>query len=1674
MRPFILSSLLYARFALSQTGAHRGSISTSSSSGNVPGSTTVPSNATITSGVCTGCLLEALNPYTIPDPTTFKDSNSTTVITTATVIRSTTFFDPPTPVPYEVHYYTETVHSTKVIPGNFSTLSTSVYTFSGVPLTWPTQYVLYSTFATADKCAASPTQVSIPEATDLARLIYPVINGSALPLELVQYLETFPEFDGVDLTNCSSLALSVEHLARRQFGRVPFPFGPRADALPLFRRGINSTTTAESQPSPVPADNLQQRPPNHIVTGVSSSIRSTASRSSTSSTSSSISTSSSTSSSISPLNFKQSGLSTGVSSAASSSSSSSRSSSSSLSVAPLSLKPSILSTEISSVSISSASSLSSLSSTINSTSESSHSQPSNVVSRPSHIPISRTFASSLSVHIQTDRRSRPHLPLSTASPASVGTGTMPHPPLSTGYESPHNRTEPGHPHKPHKPDHPHRFNATGEHHHHNGTNCRPCTAFFSQPEPAEATSAETSTSIGPVGGIGTGPDHNKPPKVGHGNGGTGDNGSGSDNGNNGSGSEASTEINTQPAPASAPPIYKTSVAVLTQVTSDASTTVKAPGTVSHPAPVVIPTHNNQPGNPADSPAKNPNAGGGSGAAGGGQAQQVPASESSNTNAGSNVVGGLVPIIQSAAKETATVAAAPPKDGGSGSPGGSNGGQQGAKGGHGNGGGNGGEQQSTGPEHGSTSSSGPENTNPQSDHGSGSGPSESNNHGGSGNVHNGGSGGSGGQPEGTKGGPGSSGGNGEPAGSSGGHANSGNGDGNDAGSGIGNAVAGVVGAKPSNNAGNSAPAQTVNIGGTPVAVHALPTSGGNAGSGSGHGPASNGASNEVFGGSISNGGPHGNNVGGSPGSTPEGSSANPGNGVVIGGQTIQPGQATTINNVPVSVGPSGSALVVGGSSTVNLQGGAGAPQTVNVGGSPLPVHVAPTPVPGSSGQGVVIGGQTLQPGQTGSVNGVPVVVGSGGSSLVVGGTSTIGLQAPPSSLNIGGKPVAVTPAPASDSGSIGQGVVIGGQTIQAGHTGTINGVPVVVGNGGSSLIVGGTSTVGLQGFPSSVKVGGSPVAITPAPNAPAANGNSGVVIGSQTVQPGQVATINGQQVSVGSSGSSLVIGGTRTVGLQSSPTSVDIGGSSVPISNPANSGSGNGVDIGGQTVGLGQTADINGVPVSVGNDGSSIVIGGTRTVGLQESPKTINIGGTPIAVNSGITPSPNAGGLVVGGKTLTPGEVTTINGQQVSVGSDGSDLVIGGTRTVHIQQPTGAPTLQVGSSTITAKQNGEFVFGDKTLSPGGPAITVSGTQLSLAPSGGIVVINGKTSTLAGSFTTPTNAPVLTVGGKPFTASVSGGSTQFVLPHHQTLTPGGVVTVSGTTISLPATGAGSVVVLNGHTSTLGVSAPFVTNAPVITAGGHQFTATVSAGTTEFEFDNDQTLTPGGAVTVSGTRFSLPATGGSIVTVNDKTSTLGQAFVTPAAVLTVNGHEITASVEGTHTEFDIGPGTTLTRGGVLTISGTTYSFPATGAGSVIVVNGHISTLGTALITAAPALTIGSRTYQPTISGSSTYYVINGKTLTPGGNVTIHGTGISLGNSESYLVIGDKTSTIKGPASASTTPTTTSGLGGAINSGLSGPDAGASATTSKHSAGTRIALDRIGFIKLLSFVMASYLFFV
>ncbi|KAF2873135.1 hypothetical protein BDV95DRAFT_593502 [Massariosphaeria phaeospora] len=267
--------------------------------------------------------------------------------------------------------------------------------------------------------------------------------------------------------------------------------------------------------------------------------------------------------------------------------------------------------------------------------------------------------------------------------------------------------------------------------------------------------------------------------------------------------------------------------------------------------------------------------------------------------------------------------------------------------------------------------------------------------------------------------------------------------------------------------------------------------------------------------------------------------------------------------------------------------------------------------------------------------------------------------------------------------------------------------------------------------------------------------------------------------------------------------------------------------------------------------------------------------------------------------------------------------------IHIAQPTN-PSQPEPNQPDHLNPNPKIpgvVIGTETLKPG-QTTHLNGVEIVVPETGSAVVVGGNTVAVN---SVPTLPSVLTYGENKVTANAQG---QYVVGT-QTLTPGGVVTVDGSTLSLGP--SGTIAVVNGVTQTLEPNSPGVPN---LTLNGQTFSASVVDGTTAIIYEG-QTLSPGAAITVSGTTYSMPASAsGSVVlaVVDGITSTLGQS-VTAAAALTIDGKTYSASVRDGTTEYSLGPNTTLKPGEAITISGTTYSLDP--KGTALVVNGKTSTV-------------------------------------------------------------------------------------------------------------------------------------
>jgi hypothetical protein len=240
------------------------------------------------------------------------------------------------------------------------------------------------------------------------------------------------------------------------------------------------------------------------------------------------------------------------------------------------------------------------------------------------------------------------------------------------------------------------------------------------------------------------------------------------------------------------------------------------------------------------------------------------------------------------------------------------------------------------------------------------------------------------------------------------------------------------------------------------------------------------------------------------------------------------------------------------------------------------------------------------------------------------------------------------------------------------------------------------------------------------------------------------------------------------------------GSGKPPSNPgpgnppSNPGSGNAPVV--PPAGNNPVVPIAGSPSGANNLGGAIA-------------SLLNPAGSPGAKAAGSTGSPTAVG-----NAIISAIAAANSGAAGAAGAGGS-----GTKPLPAgitPPPSFPPALTFSGQTITANSVGAFVVAGTTLTPGGPAATISGSTISIGKSGSgstIAVINGVTSTLSGA--TPAGAGFLTIGGTTFAPSVVSGSTFYVVDG-TTLGVGQVATVNGTTLSLASDGA--TLVINGQTS------------------------------------------------------------------------------------------------------------------------------------------------------------------------------------------------------------------------------------------------------------------------------------
>jgi hypothetical protein len=220
--------------------------------------------------------------------------------------------------------------------------------------------------------------------------------------------------------------------------------------------------------------------------------------------------------------------------------------------------------------------------------------------------------------------------------------------------------------------------------------------------------------------------------------------------------------------------------------------------------------------------------------------------------------------------------------------------------------------------------------------------------------------------------------------------------------------------------------------------------------------------------------------------------------------------------------------------------------------------------------------------------------------------------------------------------------------------------------------------------------------------------------------------------------------------------------------------------------------------------------------LQQS-LIVSIAGSTITANS-------ASAFIYGTYTLTPGGQVTISGTTYSFATNGAAIAIGTSTTELLGVASPSPT--------------QYVLGTQTLIPGGPEITVSGTVLSLLPGRSSVVINGNTqaaSILLSASSVPeylVETQTLIAGGPAITVSgtvislVSGGSSVVVGGMTEALTVLlGAPTPTGNpnATETPGQGLGAIIAsLGGFATPVSTSSSSTVypgfNGTVFTGGSH----------------------------------------------------------------------------------------------------------------------------------------------------------------------------------------------------------------------------------------------------------------
>ncbi|KAL8779347.1 MAG: hypothetical protein Q9213_006990 [Squamulea squamosa] len=249
---------------------------------------------------------------------------------------------------------------------------------------------------------------------------------------------------------------------------------------------------------------------------------------------------------------------------------------------------------------------------------------------------------------------------------------------------------------------------------------------------------------------------------------------------------------------------------------------------------------------------------------------------------------------------------------------------------------------------------------------------------------------------------------------------------------------------------------------------------------------------------------------------------------------------------------------------------------------------------------------------------------------------------------------------------------------------------------------------------------------------------------------------------------------------------------------------------------------------------------------------------------------------VGGEKITlGGPAVTVKGVQVSLDASATGLSLG-SENILLGSPTQMiPSLTINHQTVSANSASMYIIEEQTLSPNGPAITVSDTTYSLAESATALLVGSSTISLG---TSQSDPPTLQISGTTYTADTQP---RLKFKGTEVIAGGAPVTISNVPYALDA----SATVLYMGSSAIAVSSLLQqASSPSLSSNNEGVTAVpliIGSSTTTLQISSrdqrptiiinstpytantasafiigTQTLAPGSpAITINSTRYSLP---------------------------------------------------------------------------------------------------------------------------------------------------------------------------------------------------------------------------